>query len=101
MEWKRKILADLLSGAGLVGLPEIGLESGPEWGYRNRIRLRVQTGAEGQVRVGYSVRGSHEFLPVRMCPIAAPVLWRAAETIASYGAEDAGWKTWLSAVIGA
>jgi 23S rRNA (uracil1939-C5)-methyltransferase len=44
------------------------------WGYRNRIRLAFD--AEGHP--GYRGRRSHDVVPLAECPIAAPLLVRAA-----------------------
>jgi 23S rRNA (uracil1939-C5)-methyltransferase len=76
---KGEILRGLLTG--LADLPKIGAHSAEEWHYRNRIRMRVERVADGEFRVGYSRRASNEFLPIRMCPIASPLLWRAAEAL--------------------
>jgi len=78
---KREILGNLLAASGLTELPSIQVESAEALGYRNRIRLRIEAGPDGVLRAGYSRRASNEFLAIRMCPIAAPALWRAAETI--------------------
>ncbi len=91
-----EILKNIFVEAGLEGMPEASVHRGPAWGYRNRIRLRLKGSAEG-VRVGYSRRGSNEFLPIRMCPIAAPLLWRAAEGLMGLAAEPV-LRRWLSAV---
>ena len=95
--WKSEILAGLLSVAGLGGLPEIAVHPGPEWSYRNRIRLRVETLA-GELQVGYNRRGTIEFLPIRMCPIAAPVLWRAAQALLALGRRNPASGRWLQSV---
>ncbi len=78
--WKLGILQDTLQAAGLTELPQVQLHTGEPWGYRNRIRLRVATVA-GELRVGYNRRGSYEFLPIRECPISAPLLLRAANAL--------------------
>jgi 23S rRNA (uracil1939-C5)-methyltransferase len=52
--------------------------------------LRVATIAE-KVQVGYLRRGSAEFLPIQMCPIAAPVLWRVAEAFLKLSDEFTSW----------
>ncbi len=44
------------------------------WGYRNRIRLAF----DAQGNPGYRGRRSHAVIPIRECPIAAPLLVRAA-----------------------
>ncbi len=93
---KFEILKNIFVEAGLEGLPEASVHKGPAWGYRNRVRMRLEAGAEG-VRVGYSRRGSNAFLPIRMCPIAAPLLWRAAEGLMELAAQPA-FGRWLGAV---
>jgi 23S rRNA (uracil1939-C5)-methyltransferase len=80
LEVKRGILKEALERAGLHDLPEIETGSGQPWEYRNRIRLRVDR-VGGRLRAGYVKRGAAEFLPIEMCPIAAPVLWRAAQAL--------------------
>lgn len=92
---KRDILTGLFAAAGLSDLPKISSHSAEPWGYRNRIRLRVQM-VEGVVRAGYSLRGSNAFLPVTMCPIAAPLLWRAAEMLLELAASDPLSRRWLA-----
>ncbi len=94
---KAGIWRGLVEGAGL-GLPEPKVLAGEPWGYRNRVRLRVQAGNDGVV-LGYSRRGSNDFLAVRMCPIAAPVLWRMAEALMWLGSEDALCRRWLETVL--
>ncbi len=71
-----------LADAGVTA-PEITTHTAAEYEYRNRIRLRV----EGY-RIGYSRRASHAFLPVEECPIAAPLLWRAAAMLEQIAAAD-------------
>jgi 23S rRNA (uracil1939-C5)-methyltransferase len=94
---KAGILRETLERAGLTRLPEVEVHAGEAWGYRNRIRLRVAETA-GELRVGYLRRGSNVFLPVRMCPIAAPVLWRAAEALLKLAA-NADAARWLRAAV--
>jgi 23S rRNA (uracil1939-C5)-methyltransferase len=77
---KREILQETLQRAGLTSLPEMEIHAAEPWEYRNRIRLRLQE-FDGQLRAGYLKRGSTEFLPIQMCPIAAPILWQAAEIL--------------------
>ena len=87
---KRAILSESLERAGLIDLPEIVTHSAEPWMYRNRIRLRVAE-SDGKLRVGYLRRASADFLPVEMCPIAAPLLWRAAEALLQIEGEAAQW----------
>ena len=94
---KAAILRETLDRAGLTGLPAPQIWGSPDpWGYRNRIRLRVRD-VEGALHLGYSVRRTNEFLPVVMCPIAAPVLWAAAEALMRVAAEDGEAAEWLRA----
>lgn len=88
------ILRETLERAGLVALPEVQAHSAAAWGYRNRIRLRVAV-VDGRPRVGYNRRGSNEFLAIRECPIAAPLLWRAAEALLQIGAEQSAAGRWV------
>jgi 23S rRNA (uracil1939-C5)-methyltransferase len=90
LEVKQQILRETLERAGLQSLPTIERHSAQPWEYRSRIRLRVATIAE-RVRVGYLRRGSAEFLPIQMCPIAAHVLWRMAEAFLELGHEFTSW----------
>ena len=97
--WKAEILRRLLADAGMKEVPAIETRTAAEWGYRNRIRLRVEpegAGAQRRFRVGYSRPESNEFLPIAMCPIAAPLLWRAAEALLQLGREDPQAARWLA-----
>jgi 23S rRNA (uracil1939-C5)-methyltransferase len=94
---KAGILRDLFSKQGLAGLPEAEVHAAEPWGYRNRVRFRVRQ-QEGRTEVGYSRRGTNEFLAIRMCPIAAPALWRAAAALMELGARDAVCGRWLGLV---
>ncbi|MDW7712529.1 MAG: TRAM domain-containing protein, partial [Deferrisomatales bacterium] len=49
------------------------LSSPREWGYRNRVGLKVRR-VEGAVQLGYFARGSHRLVPVDRCPIAHPAI---------------------------
>lgn len=96
VQLKVEILCRIFAASGLEAVPEIGTQASEPWGYRNRIRLRVEM-VEGEPRVGYSRRGTNEFLPIAECPIAAPLLWRAAEALLRVGATDANSARWLAA----
>ncbi len=68
-----------------VPLPSLQLHPSPPLAYRNRIRLTLAE-VDGQLRAGYLTQlatsnrqPATSFLPVTQCPIAAPILWRAAE----------------------
>jgi len=73
---KRGILAETLQRAGMTA-PEITVHSGEAWGYRNRIRLHFLR-EEGKLKLGYMQRRSNTAFAIAECPIAAPLLVRAA-----------------------
>ena len=93
--WKMEILGRLLADAGIQEVPAMEARVAGEWGYRNRIRLRIEPEGTG-FRAGYSRPESNHFLPIVMCPIAAPLLWRAAEAVLQLGREDAQAARWLA-----
>jgi 23S rRNA (uracil1939-C5)-methyltransferase len=70
LAFKQAILRETLERGGVAVPTEIGVLSGEPWRYRNRIRLAFD--AAGQP--GYRGRRSHAVVPVRECPIAAPLL---------------------------
>jgi len=75
LEFKAEILRETLQRIAKIELKsEIRLHASPPWNYRNRTRLQVQTAPE--FALGYFRFGSHEFLPVRECPISSPLLNR-------------------------
>ncbi|ADV81355.1 23S rRNA (uracil(1939)-C(5))-methyltransferase RlmD [Terriglobus saanensis] len=75
---KETILRTMLERNGVPVPEKLQTHSAEPWGYRNRIRLRLDS-FEGRWRVGYVMRGSRVFMEARECPIAAPLLWRAAQ----------------------
>jgi 23S rRNA (uracil1939-C5)-methyltransferase len=91
---KAEILRETLERAGLIELPEVQVHSGDPWGYRNRIRLRVAD-KDGAIRLGYNRRGGDEFYPIAECPIAAPLLWRAALAMLRLSETDAEVQRWM------
>ena len=101
---KTAILQETLIRAGVTdaaaadeaGLSPIQIVPSPEaYGYRNRIRLRARH-MDGGLRFGYSLRGTNEFLPVTMCPIAGPLLWRAAEALLATAESSRDLARWLA-----
>ena len=79
-------LGKLLAAAGLQ-LPELQLHPSPPFAYRNRIRLTLAERAR-QVQAGYltqpaadNPQAAPSFLPITQCPIAAPLLWSAAQAL--------------------
>lgn len=73
-EFKQAILRETLERGGVAVPPEIETLAGEPWGYRNRIRVAFDAAG----RMGYRGRRSHGIVPIEECPIAAPVLVRAA-----------------------
>ena len=96
LDLKHSRLEEILHSAGLAALPEIEVHSAEPWAYRNRIRLRLQT-SEGERRVGYNHGGSTDFLPITTCPIAAPLLWTAAEALLKAAAQNPDAAAWFDA----
>lgn len=74
LDFKRAILRETLERGGVRAPDEIDVLAAKPWAYRNRIRLAFD--AEG--RLGYRGRRSHAVVPIAECPIAAPLLVRAA-----------------------
>jgi 23S rRNA (uracil1939-C5)-methyltransferase len=95
---KAGILRETLERAGLTALPEVEVHFAEPWGYRNRTQLRVSP-ADGAIRVGYSRRGTNEFLPIGECPILAPSLWQAARALVQLAAEDSVAGRWVRGAV--
>ncbi len=74
LEFKQSVLRETLQRGGVRAPDEIAVLAGDPWAYRNRIRLAFDV--EG--RLGYRGRRSHAVIPIAECPIAAPLLVRAA-----------------------
>ncbi|HTX77766.1 MAG TPA: TRAM domain-containing protein, partial [Terracidiphilus sp.] len=71
---KQQVLRETLERSGVKPPDEIAVLAGEPWQYRNRIRVAFD--AEGNA--GYRGRRSHQVVPIRECPIAAPVLVETA-----------------------
>jgi 23S rRNA (uracil1939-C5)-methyltransferase len=91
---KSSILQETLERAGLTTLATIRTHTSHPWGYRNRMRLRIEE-LNGVLRVGYNRPGTNEFLAVHECSIAAPILWRAAQSLLQVGAQTPSAARWL------
>jgi 23S rRNA (uracil1939-C5)-methyltransferase len=85
---KRGILEETLQRAGVTA-PDISVHSAEPWGYRNRIRMHF-TKENGRMRLGYMQRKSNTAFAVEECPIAAPLLVKAALTLSDV-LQDAAW----------
>lgn len=86
LEIKREILRETLRRTAKIELSvEIQVHPSPQWNYRNRSRLQLQT--RPSFAIGYFKSGSHQLLPVDTCPISSPlvnhgisVLWQSGRT---------------------
>lgn len=78
LAFKQAILRETLERGGVTVPAEIAVLAGEPWRYRNRIRLAFDAAGNP----GYRGRRSHAVVPVRACPIAAPLLVEAARTFA-------------------
>jgi 23S rRNA (uracil1939-C5)-methyltransferase len=83
--FKQAILRESLERGGVPVRCDIGLLAAEPFTYRNRIRLAFD--ADGNP--GYRGRRSHDVVPIRECPIAAPVLIDAAQAATSIAREIA------------
>ena len=83
LAFKKAILQETLERGGVRAPEEISVlaavTEAQAWGYRNRIRLALD--ADGNP--GYRGRRSHAVIAVAECPIAAPLLVRAAQNFAA------------------
>jgi 23S rRNA (uracil1939-C5)-methyltransferase len=95
VKMKLSILQETLERSGLTMLPNIQSHIGHPWGYRNRMRLRIEE-MDSTLRVGYNRRGTNEFLTIHECPIVAPILWRAAQSLLQIAAQNPSAARWLS-----
>ncbi len=93
---KREILHGQLQAADVVTPIEIEAISGERYGYRNRIRLRVER-VDDELRFGYNLRTTTEFLPITTCPIAAPALWTTAEKLLAATKQQDDVAFWMNA----
>ncbi len=93
---KRNILLNLLRD---LDPPPLHLHSAEPWLYRNRIRLRLEPspGSPNHFTLGYNLGQTNDFLPIQTCPISAPILLRAAQTLTSLAASDPNTARWLEA----
>src|ERR1700675_4723687 len=67
IETKSAILLETLKRTAKIELPcKLEFHPSPEWNYRNRTRLKVQTAPE--FALGYYKFRSHELLPIEQCP---------------------------------
>lgn len=91
VEMKIAILRETLERSHVAAIPEIVPVTGEPLGYRNRVRLHVQ---KNPFALCYKLRNSHVNLPVATCPIAAPALQQAIETLTREG-HSLGFADWV------
>jgi 23S rRNA (uracil1939-C5)-methyltransferase len=90
LEIKTAILREMLERVRIREIPEIATLAGEALGFRNRVRLHVRP---NPFCLCYKLRNSHEDLPIRECPIAAPAVERAIEAVNREG-ESLGLGSW-------
>jgi len=78
LAWKQAVLRETLERGGVEAPAEIAVLASEPWHYRNRIRLAFDAAGNP----GYRGRRSHAVIPISECPIAAPLLLRAAPAAA-------------------
>lgn len=92
---KTEVLRESLVRAGVVEIPAVTVHASEPWRYRNRVRLHV-TGSGERLRLGYCERESKRVIPIKTCPIAADLLWKAAEALLAVAGRDSGVQRWLN-----
>ena len=80
LAYKQAILRETLTRGGITAPTDIPVLAADPWHYRNRIRLAFDAAGNP----GYRGRRSHALVPISECPIAAPLLVRAALAIAEH-----------------
>jgi 23S rRNA (uracil1939-C5)-methyltransferase len=80
---KAEILRETLQRTAKLTPPAVVTHASPPLNYRNRTRMHVQ--AEREFAIGYHRFASHTLLPVRECPISAPLINRTLAAIWKLG----------------
>src|ERR1022692_2141389 len=84
LEFKAEILRETLQRIAKIDLKsEIRVHASAPWNYRNRTRFQVKSTPE--FALGYFRFGSHEFLPVRECPVSSPLINRVLARLLELG----------------
>jgi 23S rRNA (uracil1939-C5)-methyltransferase len=78
LAFKQTILRETLQRGGVTPPAEIKVLAANPWQYRNRVRLAFD--ASG--KIGYRGRRSNAIVAISECPIAAPLILRAAKVFA-------------------
>jgi 23S rRNA (uracil1939-C5)-methyltransferase len=86
LENKAAILKETLRRAARIELDcELQIHASPEWNYRNRTRLKLQTAPE--FALGYYKFASHDLLPIEECLIISPLINQAIRAVWQAGRE--------------
>ena len=89
---KREIFRETLRRLGkLTWDVEILVHAGPPWSYRNQAQLKVSSGPDGHVSLGFFEADSHRLHPVDACMILSP---RLNTLLAELRSSD--WRSHLS-----
>lgn len=83
VELKREMLAESLTRAGVRELPPVSALTGKPFGYRNRIRLQIQS--TPNFSIGYRKAKSHLLTAIDHCMIAAPLLEKCIVAVRGLG----------------
>jgi 23S rRNA (uracil1939-C5)-methyltransferase len=78
LNFKQVILRETLERGGVQPPEEIAILAADPWHYRNRIRVAFDAAGNA----GYHGRHTNTVIPIRECPIAAPLLLAAAQAAA-------------------
>lgn len=78
LKFKQAILRETLERGGVQPPEEIAILAADPWHYRNRIRVAFDAAGN----FGYHGRRTSTVIPIRECPIAAPLLLAAAQAAA-------------------
>ena len=93
---KQQRLATLLSETNISTYPPIQTHAQNPWHYRNRIRLRVEPNLDGTFSVGYNRLTTNDFFPIHTCPISAPILLHAAQTLIALSRDNPSILKWIT-----
>ena len=86
LEIKAAILKENLRRIAKLELEtELKIQGSPEWNYRNRTRLTVQTTPE--FALCYHKFNSHQLLPIEQCPISSPLINRGIAALWDIGSK--------------
>lgn len=88
LDFKQTILRETLERGGVTAPAAIEVLAAKPWQYRNRIRLAVDAAGN----IGYRGRRSNAVIPIRECPIAAPLLIKSAKAIAQGASRSVGFR---------